>query len=137
MRKEGKKQNYGLIFRNIVLAIASLFILYIFVFVTLPGSLQNFVVYENGEIVDTLDKDMVTTDWLDENFQCVKITCTYHYNDSQRAKVNVLNSSRTWNGPIEYTKDGSAIFFEPGAEIITKCGPCQEYQYGNYTILRK
>ena len=77
-------------------------------------------------------------EWLDKNCGCLEKECTLSYNYSQRTKVNFSNSgdfvSQTHEGPIEYLEDGSAIFYEPGAQIIEKCGSCQKYQCQNYTI---
>lgn len=153
--KKNKSSNFGKEYRNFLLVVIFILIAFVLVFKIIPDIRQEYVVIANGT---TIEKNIVYTcedndnqscgyirvggdpwkrEWLDKNFQCVKITCTWHYNYSQRAKIEKLNSSRTWDGPIEYTEDGSAIFYEQGAGIVQECQPCEEYVYKDYTIYRK
>jgi len=133
----------------------TLVLLILLILIILPDTRQEFIVTKevNGKIIDLseyikenelwinenisffLPRDGV--EWLDENFRCVKISCTFSYNDSQRAKLSAMNASFTWYGPIMPTESGSVAYYKPGATMIQECQPCEEYQYGNYTIFRK
>ena len=103
----------------------------------------------NGEIIE-IEKDWKTTalwidenvsfspyydgiEFLDKNCECQEKECTLSYNYSQKTPV-VDKGGGTHNGPILYSEEGSVIFFEPGAQVIEQCGPCQKYQCQDYKI---
>ena len=148
-----KKRNISLKILNATLIVCIVLLFIAVIAYVIPGIAQPYIVMQNGTIIEDnkvyfcdsgnscgnirVGIDLWKQEFLDENFQCISIDCNIHYNYSQRAKINTLNTSRTWDGPIEYIKDGGVIFYEKEAGIVQECSPCKEYQYNNYTIIRK
>ena len=85
-----------------------------------------------------IKKQNLTIEWLEGNCKCLEKKCTISYNKSQRLKITSENMEefigKTYDGPIEYTEENRAIFFEKGAKVIEECESCKNYKCWDYFV---
>jgi len=89
--------------------------------------MYNLLFNENASNINNLNLE-----WLNKNCECIsKRECSIHYNWSQVYRDYTDKGGGTYDGPIEYTESGGAIFFEKGAQVVEECEPCKEYICGD------